>query len=118
MTLILTVSGPKSIWAVADRRLSHRTGIVRGDARKLAFLETVDGVAILSYAGLGATAAGTEPSDWMSRVLRGVNAPMERSLKFLADAMEKQIPEHLARVPGPRGPSHSIYSFVNEKPML
>jgi hypothetical protein len=29
-------------------------------------LETIDGVGLLAYAGLGATARGTQPSDWMS----------------------------------------------------
>ncbi len=40
-------------------------------------LDTTDGTAVLAYAGLGATAAGTEPSDWMSATLNGLNLPME-----------------------------------------
>ena len=66
MTLVLSVVGPESVWTVADRRLTDRGRVVREDARKIMFLETTDGVAILAYAGLGATARGTEPADWMS----------------------------------------------------
>jgi hypothetical protein len=49
------------------------------------FLETTDDVAILGYAGLGATALGTKPADWMSAVLRGRNLPLEKSLEVLAE---------------------------------
>jgi hypothetical protein len=48
------------------------------------FLETADGVAILGYAGLGATALATEPAHWMRAVLRGRVLPLERSLEVLA----------------------------------
>jgi hypothetical protein len=108
MTLILTVNGPKSIWLLADRRLSYKGRMLRDDARKVMFLETTDGVSILGYAGLGATALGTEPSDWMSRVLRGRKLPLEQSLGVLADAMKKQIPRHLIRINMPGGPAHSV----------
>ena len=70
MTLVLTVNGPETIWLLADRRLSYEGRSPKDDARKVMFLETTDGVAILGYAGLGATARGTEPADWMSAVLR------------------------------------------------
>ena len=33
--------------------------------------DTTDGVALLKYAGLGATAEGTKPGDWMAPVLHG-----------------------------------------------
>jgi hypothetical protein len=84
---------------LADRRLSANAVPVRDDARKLMFLETTDGVAILGYAGLGATAAGTELADWMSAVLRGRNMPLEQSLGVLAEAMKKQLPMHMLQVP-------------------
>ena len=64
MTLVLTVNGRESIWLLADRRLSFKAHATRDNARKIMFLETKDGVAILGYAGLGATALGSEPSDW------------------------------------------------------
>ena len=49
---------------LGDRRLSYQGRPPKEDGRKMMFLETTDGVAILGYAGLGATAKGTEPADW------------------------------------------------------
>jgi hypothetical protein len=72
VTLVLSLSSRDSLWMVADRRLSygrHRPPV--DDAMKVLTLETLDGVGVLGYAGLGATAAGTQPSAWMSAVLRG-----------------------------------------------
>jgi hypothetical protein len=107
MTLILTVNGVESIWMLADRRLSYRNRAPRDDARKVMFLETPDGTAILGYAGLGATALGTEPSDWMSAVLRGRNFPLEQSLGILADAMKRQFPLHF-KIPRNNIAAHNV----------
>jgi len=65
------------------------------------FLETTDGVALLGYAGLGDTTLGTEPSDWMRAVLRTRNFPLEQSLGVLAEAMQKQVPRHVAHLTVP-----------------
>jgi hypothetical protein len=88
VTLILTVNGRESIWMLADRRLSCKGRSPKDDARKVMLVETTDGVAILGYAGVGATALGTEPADWMAAVLRGRNLPLEQSLGVLARAMK------------------------------
>lgn len=79
------------------------------------FLETTDGVAILGYAGLGATARGTEPADWMSTVLRGRNLPLEQALGELAGAMQRQFPKHLTQLPKdvPAGHNILIPAFVD-----
>ena len=108
MTLVVTVNGPETIWLLADRRLTSRSRVLRDDARKVMFLETPDGVAIIGYAGLGATASGTEPADWMSSVLRGRKLPLEQSLGVLADAMKRQLPRHMLRIPGKEGPGHNV----------
>ncbi len=108
MTLVVTVNGRESIWLLTDRRLSFKTRAPKDDARKVMFLETTDGVAILGYAGLGATALGTEPADWMSAVLRGRNLPQEQSLDVLAEAMKKQFPQHMVGMPGDGGPAHNV----------
>lgn len=64
-------------------------------------LETTDGVGLLGYAGLGATPKGTQPSDWMSAVLRGRgDLTFEEALGVLSAAAVKQLPKHLARMPG------------------
>ena len=101
VTLIVTVNGPETIWVLADRRLSDGRRIVKEDARKVMFLHTTDGVAILGYAGLGSTFRGTEPSDWMSSVLRGRNLPIEECLGILVEAMKAQLPRHLSRISAP-----------------
>lgn len=72
------------------------------------FLETKDGVAILGYSGLGETALGTEPADWMSAVLRGRPLSLEHSLGALADAIKKQIPPHLVGLPKRAPLAHSV----------
>ncbi|HEY7229166.1 MAG TPA: hypothetical protein VH558_02220 [Pseudolabrys sp.] len=120
MTLIVSVQGPDTIWMLADRRLTYNTGrSPRDDARKMLLLEATDGVAILGYAGLGATMLGTEPSDWMGALLRGRRCALEQYLGFVAEAMKKEFPRHLLRILG-GGPTHSIIipSFVGADPRL
>jgi hypothetical protein len=72
MTLVLSVPSRDYLWVVVDRRLSYggRRPPV-SDAVKIMDLETTDGRGLLAYAGLGAMARGTQPSEWMSAVLRG-----------------------------------------------
>lgn len=121
VTLVVAVTGQESIWMLADRRLSWESRPPRDDACKIMVLNTTDGVAILGYAGLGATARETEPSDWMSRVLRGVNLPQEESLEKLGEAMCKQLPTHIANLRALRGPPqhHVVVSaFRGKEPRI
>ncbi len=90
------------MWLVVDRRLSYggRRPPV-DDAIKVMDLQTTDGVGLLAYAGLGATSRGTQPSDWMSAVLRGHGGlTFEQSLGILSAAANKELPRHLASMPG------------------
>jgi hypothetical protein len=120
VTLVVTVNGSESIWLLADRRLSYKARAPKDNARKLMFLETTDGEAVLAYAGLGATALGTEPADWMRAVLRGRNLPLEQSLGVMAEAMKKQFPRHMLQLPGTGGPTHNIIvpAFVGNEARL
>jgi len=120
VTLILAINGLESSWMLADRRRSFKGRPPKDDAQKLMFLETTDGVAILGYAGLGATALGTEPADWMSGVLRGRNLPLEQSLGVLAEAMKKQFPRHMVMMPGNAAPAHNLMvtAFLRNEPRL
>lgn len=117
LTLVVAVTGPESIWLLADRRLSRGGRPVRDDARKIMTLETRDGVALLGYAGLGATALRTEPADWMSAVLRGRNFPLKQSLDVLAEAMKKQLPRHLVKMPLDAIAAHNVIvpAFLDDK---
>lgn len=120
MTLILTANTSESIWMLADTRLSARGRRPREDGMKVMCLETTDGTAILGYAGLGATAAGTQPANWMSAVLRGRNLPMEQSLGILADALRRQFPRHLRSLPRAVPAAHNLLAqcFIDGKPKL
>jgi len=120
VTLVVAVTRRDSIWVVADRRLSKAGRPSKEDARKVMFLETTDGVAILGYAGLGATAQGTEPADWMSAVLRGRNLTLEQSLQVLADAMQRELPRHLIGMPGDGPSAHHVIvpAFLGKEPRL
>ena len=120
MTLVVAANSRESIWLVADRRLSSDGKVVRDDAKKIMFLETSDGVAILGYAGLGATALGTEPADWMSNVLRGRNMSLEDSLTVLENAVKRELPKHLVKMTFLERPSHNILitAFHNNEPKV
>lgn len=100
---------------LTDRRLSFAHRPPQDDARKMMMLETPDGVAVLGYAGLGSTAGGTEPADWMNAVLRGRNLPLEQCLGELAGALQRQFPRHLAKLPVQFGAAHSVIvsAFLN-----
>jgi hypothetical protein len=99
MTLVATIHTSHTIWMVTDRRLYYGPNNFRDDACKIMALETTDEVSLLGYAGLGATARGTQPSDWMSNVLRGQPGKIEELLDALGQAMERQLPPHLVKFP-------------------
>jgi hypothetical protein len=87
---------------------------------KVMCLGTIDGIALLGYAGLGATAEGTQPANWMSAVLRGRNLPMEQSLGVIADALRRQFPLHLGKLPRGLPAVHNIFAqcFIHGQPKL
>jgi hypothetical protein len=125
VTLVLSVHSRDSLWLVVDRRLSYGPRRPPVDtAVKVMSLETTDGVGLLAYAGLGATPRGTQPSDWMSSVLRGRGGlPFEQVLGVLSAAANKELPRYLARMPGGvhfiiipafvRGVGSRLYSIDN-----
>lgn len=110
--------GKESVWLVADRRLSVGDAVASDDARKIAFLETPDGEAILGYAGIGRTPRLNEPCDWMNAVLRGENRPLEAALGVLADATRQEIPPLLKKISGSGRLGHTIVApaFFNGRP--
>jgi len=116
MTLILTVNGRESIWMLADRRLSYSPPKPpKEDARKFMFLDTPDAVAMIGYAGLGATALGTEPADWISAVLRGRSFPLEQTIEGLAAVVQREFPTHVAQLSKDIAAAHYfvIPAFLN-----
>jgi hypothetical protein len=99
MTLLASINGPETIWFLADRRICWPARPPKDDAQKVVLLRAVDGLAILGYAGLGITALGTEPSEWMKSVLDKRGYPLEEALSVLASAMERELPQHLMQLP-------------------
>jgi hypothetical protein len=118
MTLVVAETGPESIWLLADRRVTYEDRPPRDDSCKIMLLDTSDGLAILGYCGLGDTAKGTEPSAWMSNVLRGRPLLLERSLEVLGEAIKKHLPPHLVRMPGEGVPAHNVVvpAFIGDEP--
>ena len=120
MTLVLAITRRQSLWLLTDRRLSTGAGPVRDNATKTMIVETKDGFAILGYAGLGATGSGTEPSEWMSRLLHGRNLSLEQSLGTIADAMQKKLLSHLHFFPRGQVAAHHVVvpAFMGQTPKL
>ncbi|MEM9625529.1 MAG: hypothetical protein AAGA21_04795 [Pseudomonadota bacterium] len=108
MTLVLAISGPWSMWMLTDRRLSAPGKIKSDNACKVMTLDSLANCAILGYAGLGMTGRGTQPSDWMSRVLRGRKLTVEQSLIVLGQAAAREFPRHLDRIQDERLRNHQI----------
>lgn len=102
VTLVISLHSRDTLWLLADRRLSDGRGkVIRDDAVKLMILETLDGVGVVSYAGLGATPGGTEPSAWMSAVLRGRGGlTFDQSLGVLSEVATRELPRYLSRMSG------------------
>jgi hypothetical protein len=70
-------------------------------------LRTADGIALLGYAGLGATPSGTQPSEWMSATLRGRgDLNLEQSLRVLSAVAQRELPKYLTLMRG--GGSHVV----------
>lgn len=120
VTLILTIQTKGSIWLVADRRLSAPGRPPVDDAVKATLVEVSDGLAMLGYAGLGATALGSQPSHWVSNVLRGRHHPLEQMLNVVANAMMREFVPHMEGVRDTRLRRHSflIPAFLNDRPRI
>jgi hypothetical protein len=99
LTFIIAFVTRKSSWLVADRRLSKSGEEPDDTGIKVMALETNDAVSLIGYSGLGATGAGTQPSDWMVGVLSDMNLPLEQSLSVIAGAIEVRFPKHLLQLP-------------------
>ena len=121
MTLILTIQTRGSIWLVADRRLSAPGHQPIDNAIKVVRVYSNDGIAMIGYAGLGATARKNQPSEWVSNVLRGrKNIGLEEMLHVIAKAMKKEFPPHIGKIPDVQSRRHHfiISAFLNDQPRI
>lgn len=118
MTLVIALQGAKSIWLLTDRRLTYPNR-QRNNACKMLTVEGTNAVALLGYAGLGASARDTEPSEWMNDVIVGMPVqPLEGYLGAIANAMQAEMPRHLAMMQGPQVHHVLAPAIVNGEPRL
>ena len=94
MTFVLSLGSRDTVWLIADRRISwpHEH---KDHGIKVMTLKCSDGVAILGYAGLGQTPGGTQPSTWMSNVLRGFDMTVHEALWKLDYEIERDLHDHI-----------------------
>lgn len=119
MTLVLALAGKDTIWLMTDRRLSYVRRHPKDDAYKTLSLHCHDGVALLGYAGLGATPLGSQLSTWMAAVLRNENRSVIQSLNLLAKASEAELPRFLRMFPKHAQEHHLVApAFVAGKPEM
>ena len=104
MTLVVALIGSEAIWLLTDRRLTRDGQLASDEATKIVGLDTLEGRALLGYAGLGRTEALMQPSEWMANVLRGRNGTLEQLLGVLAGVAELEIPPHLGGI----SPAHFV----------
>jgi hypothetical protein len=118
MTLVMALHGEKSIWLCSDRRLTYPTK-VRDDGCKVLQIDGTDGQALLGYAGLGASLAKTQPSDWMNDLLVGKEGlTVEQQLGIIADATKSDMPPELSKLVGPQAHHLLASALVNDEPRL
>ncbi len=98
-----------SIWLAADRRLSSFGKAPIDSAVKCTIIEVSDGIALLGYAGLGATAQGSQPSQWVSNVLRGRHHPLEQMLQVVSEAMKREFLPHMESIRDARVASTQLH---------
>jgi hypothetical protein len=94
VTLVLAALGREAIWLLTDRRLSWPGGH-DDTGRKALLVYAKDGPAMLGYAGLGRTAGGKQPADWMADVIGNRVLTLEQALAVVYEAMRRQLPRHM-----------------------
>lgn len=126
MTLTVSIQTKDSIWLVTDRRLSYQGRRPVDTAIKATIVEVTGGIALVGYAGLGATGLvpphglGNQPSQWVGNVLRGRHLPLEQMLEVIADAMQREFLPHLKKIPATLLRQHCflVPAFVESKPLV
>jgi len=82
---------------LTDRRLTFADGSFRDDAIKCVGVDLGSSRALLGYAGLGVTGAGTEFSIWVSNVLRGQRITLDQAMVCLMVTMLRSVHPHLIK---------------------
>jgi hypothetical protein len=91
LTFALVVASHSSVWACTDRQLTDvRPGRSTKSGVKVTCIEARDGVALLTYAGIGRV-LDTQVSWWVYRSLISRDLPLEQSLGFIVDASLRRL---------------------------
>jgi hypothetical protein len=118
MTFAMAMRGKRSIWMIADRRLTFpdRTS---DDACKIIGIKGSDGEALIGYSGLGRSSRGTEPSIWMTDILASLpNGSLEDYIVSLFNSMATEMPVHLSTLGGSHAQNVIVSALVEGKPLL
>jgi hypothetical protein len=91
MTLSIGAITRNELWLIADRRISYADKAPWDDAAKLFQLTATDGSMLVSYAGLGVTVGGMEPSEWLRNSLRNLKMTVEQARWFIADLVQREF---------------------------
>ena len=120
MTLTMTIVAPWGVWQCSDHRV---TWIKRGkpirtedDSFKHIQVSCGDGVALITYSGLGAIDNDIHISDWTRRLLRGQSLTVDQSLiRIREEATAK-----LGRRAADAGIHHAflVGAFLQRRPWL
>ena len=103
LTLVMSIAAPWGIWQCADHRLTHIDG---GSVRtyedtsvKSVALKCPDGIALISYTGVGAIgSANLHVSDWLRKLLRGETRSVDESLIYVREAATAILGKPAARL--------------------
>lgn len=90
MTLNLTLINWHGAWQCSDHRDSIHGRNVDHAATRHIVLRCRDGAALIAYAGVGRKDEG-EPSEWMTKILRGDDRTLDESLILLREAATRDL---------------------------
>ena len=98
MTLSIGAITRDEIWLLSDRRISYQDKEPWDEATKVFELVATDGVMFVSYAGLGMTVGGMQPSEWLRNSLRNLKVTLDQALHFIANLIETEFARQLRTV--------------------
>jgi hypothetical protein len=112
VTLFITVVSRRGLWQASDHRLTDLGGRIVDDASmKHILIEAEDGKALLAYAGIGKV-RDRHISDWVRRVLRGVERPIDGHLAVLKAAADRDLMKYCRN----RAHTFSVAAFRANQP--
>jgi hypothetical protein len=95
VTAVITIATRSALWVAADRRLTDKELGNVSDAVKVTRIHTPDGVALLTYTGIGRV-SDRQISLWVYRTLRGIQGiSLVQSLEYVARRAKLRFRKHI-----------------------